>query len=285
MFVVTGATGNTGSVVAAKLLDAGKDVTLVVRSAKKAEPWKSRGARILEADFHDAKALARAFRGASAAYLMLPPSFEAADRAAMAGAFAEAAEQTHLPHAVFLSSFGAQHQAGTGPILALGAAEKILAGIPVLTALRASWYFENFLPGLPEARTAGVLSGFIAPGVAAPMIATRDIGAMAAELLLHPPAQSGIVEITGPEDYSMEDIAAVLSKVFDRPVRYQYAPPQAAVGIFQQIGMTEEAARQMAELFEAVNRGLTAAVGQPRRMGISAREFFSSHAANAAAAH
>lgn len=288
MFVVTGATGNTGSVVAATLLDAGQDVTVVTRSAKKAEPWKNRGARVVEADFSDVKSLAAAFRGASGAYLVLPPSFDAADymaeRAAMAANFAAAASDAHIHHAVFLSSFGAQHDSGTGPILALSKAEATLSAIPRLTALRASWFFENFLPSLPAAQSQGVLPGFIRPGVTVSMIATRDIGAMAAELLLQPPGESGVVEVTGPEDYTMEDVAGVLSDVIGRPVRYQFAPPAAAVGILQQMGMSESAARTMSELFEAVNSQRTTPVGQPRRMGISAREFFSSHAANAAAA-
>lgn len=287
MFVVIGATGNTGSVVAATLLDAGQDVTVVVRSAKKAEPWKDRGARVVEADFRNPKSLAAAFQGASGAYLMLPPSFDAldymAERAVMAANLAEAAADAHIDHAVFLSSFGAQHGSGTGPILSLAKAEKALSGIRRLTALRPSWFFENLLPGLHPAQTQGLLSGFVTPGVSVPMIATRDIGAMAAELLLQPPAESGVLEITGPEDYTMEDIAAVLSEVLGRAVTYQHAPPQAAVAIFRQMGMSDDAARVMAELFDAVNNGLTQAVGQPRRMGISAREFFSSHAANAAA--
>jgi uncharacterized protein YbjT (DUF2867 family) len=287
MFVVTGATGNTGSVVAATLLDAGKEVTVVVRSAKKADPWKARGARVVEADLRDTRVLASAFRGASGAYLMLPPAFDAVDyqaeRAAIAQAYAAAAAEAHLPHAVFLSSFGAQHASGTGAILTLRAAETALARIPVLTALRPSWFFENFLPALPAAQSEGVLNGFINPRVVVPMIATRDIGAVAAELLLHPPSQAGVVEITGPEDHTMEDIAAVLSEVFSRPVRYQAAPPEAAIGIFAHMGMTQDAARVMAELFDGVNKGLTAPVGTPRRMGISAREFFSTHAAKTAA--
>lgn len=288
MFVVTGATGNTGSVVAAALLDAGREVTVVVRDARKAEPWKARGARVVEADMRNPESLARAFQGASGAYLMLPPAFDAsdhlADRSAMAANLAHAAFSAQLGHAVFLSSFGAQHDSGTGPILSLGRAEKMLAAVPKLTSLRASWFFENLLANLAAVQSQGVLHGFIAPELRVSMIATRDIGAMAAELLLKPPARTGTIEITGPEDYTMEDIAAVLSEVFGRSVTYQFTPPEAASGVFQQLGMSPHAAGVMAELFDGVNKGLTAPEGEPRRMGISAREFFSSFAANAAAA-
>lgn len=288
MFVVTGATGNTGSVVAAALMDAGQEVTVVVRDAGKAEPWKARGARVIEADLRDAESLTPAFQGASGAYLMLPPAFDAADhlaeRTAMAANLAQAARMAGLEHAVFLSSFGAQHEAGTGPIVSMGRAEKTLAGLPKLTVLRPSWFFENFLPNLATARSQGVLPGFVSPGIRTFMIATRDIGAMAAELLLKPPAQSGVLEITGPEDYTMEDIAAVLSEVFGRTVTYQFAPPEVARSVLEQTGMSPHAAGLMAELFESVNRGLMQPESEPQRMGISAREFFASYAANAATA-
>lgn len=288
MFVVTGATGNTGSVVAAALLDAGQDVTVVVRDAKKAAPWKARGARVMQADLRDAESLNRAFQGASGAYLMLPPAFDAADhlaeRTAMAANLAKAAANAQVGHAVFLSSFGAQHDSGTGPIVSVGRAEKILASLPKLTVLRPSWFFENFLPNLDTVRGQGVLPGFISPGTRVFMIAARDIGAMAAELLLKPPAQSGVIEITGPEDYTLEEIAGVLSQVFGRTVTYQFAPPESASGMLQQLGMSRHAAGVMAELLDAVNQGLLSPQGEPRRMAISAREFFSSYAANAAAA-
>lgn len=289
MFVVTGATGNTGSVVAATLLDAGKDVTVVVRSAAKAQPWRARGANVVEADIADAAALTQAFVGASGAYLMLPSSGDSDDflgaRAAVANAYTEAAVATGLPHAVLLSSFGAQHSSGTGPVRALHAAEKKLSAIPKLTVLRACWFLENFLHDVPAARSEGVLREFLSPGQAIPMIATRDIGAAAAELLLHPPESSSVVEIAGPEDYTPEDIVAVLGEVLGRTVRYEALPPRAAVELFVQFGATEDTARLYAELFEGVNAGRLNPLGSPRRMAISPREFFSSQAINAAAAH
>ena len=50
MFVVTGATGNTGSVVADTLLQLGKPVKVVVRDHAKGEAWKAKGAQVAIAE-------------------------------------------------------------------------------------------------------------------------------------------------------------------------------------------------------------------------------------------
>ena len=71
MFVVTGATGNTGGVAAQTLLDAGRKVRVVARDAAKGEAWRKRGAEVAIADFADEAALGRAFAGAEGVYLVL----------------------------------------------------------------------------------------------------------------------------------------------------------------------------------------------------------------------
>ncbi len=286
MFIVTGATGNTGSVVAASLLDAGKPVTLIVRSAAKAEPWKARGAKVVETALTDVAGLTEVFRGASGAYLILPPSPESldylADREEIAKAYAEAAKQSGLPHAVLLSSLGAERETGTGPVRALHTAEQLLASMPKLTILRAAYFLDNLLAGLPAARSEGILREFLTPGVELPMIATRDIGAAAAELLLHPPKQSSVIELAGPKDYTPDAIASVLAEVLNRKVTYEALPIEAAPAIFQQFGASEPAAQLFAEMYGAINSGLYRATTNPRRMAISAREFFASHMRHAA---
>ena len=49
-YVIAGVSGNTGSVAAAALLDAGAKVRVVVRDAAKGAPWKARGAEVAVAD-------------------------------------------------------------------------------------------------------------------------------------------------------------------------------------------------------------------------------------------
>ena len=124
MYVVTGATGHTGSVVAEKLLSNKQQVRVVGRDAKRLERFTSQGAEGFVADMTDAAALTKAFTGADAAYLLIPPNLSAPDVAAyqrqVTEALASAVERSGVRYAVVLSSFGAEQTQGTGPVLVKG---------------------------------------------------------------------------------------------------------------------------------------------------------------------
>src|SRR3954469_8840490 len=79
MFVISGASGHTGSVVASTLLARGAKVRVIVRDAKKGEAWKGKGAEVALASLDDAKALAEALRGADGVYALVPPDFVSDD--------------------------------------------------------------------------------------------------------------------------------------------------------------------------------------------------------------
>jgi uncharacterized protein YbjT (DUF2867 family) len=79
MYVILGATGNTGSVAARKLLDSGKKVRVVGRDSKKLAPFASRGADAFATDVLDTDALSRAFAGAEGVYVLLPPAMSLPD--------------------------------------------------------------------------------------------------------------------------------------------------------------------------------------------------------------
>src|SRR5260370_37285929 len=73
MYVVMGATGNTGSVAAKTLLERGEKVRAVGRDTHKLAPLGQLGAEVVTADALDVAAMAKAFEGAAAAYGVLPP--------------------------------------------------------------------------------------------------------------------------------------------------------------------------------------------------------------------
>ena len=79
MFVIAGASGHTGSVVASTLLAQGKKVRVIVRDEKKGAAWKQKGAEVAIADLDDAKALTRALEGAEGVWALVPPSYGADD--------------------------------------------------------------------------------------------------------------------------------------------------------------------------------------------------------------
>jgi nucleoside-diphosphate-sugar epimerase len=79
MFVITGASGNTGSVVATELLDAGRKVRLLARDPARVKALADRGAEVVAGDVFDEATFARAAAGAEGLYLLSPPDARATD--------------------------------------------------------------------------------------------------------------------------------------------------------------------------------------------------------------
>ncbi len=121
MYVVFGATGQTGSAVADTLLEKNLPVRVVLRSDKAADAWRERGADVAFADLTDASAMTEALNGAIGVYAMNPPAYNVTDMCAVAKDigehYVEAIKKSSVRKAVLLSSVGSQHAAGTGNIL------------------------------------------------------------------------------------------------------------------------------------------------------------------------
>ena len=273
MYVVAGVTGHTGGAVAEALLAQGEKVRVVVRDAQKGEPWKWRGAELAIASLGDAVEVARALAGAKGAYLLVPPRYDAEDPLAanrpVINALAEAVRKSGVPHVVLLSSLGAELVYGTGPIKSLHYAERTLgAATRNITFLRAAYFFENFAPVL-QAAQGGVLPTFLVPDRRIPMVATADIGRVAAELLFEPAAGTRVVELSAIRDWSPSDVADELSTLLGRTISVQPGPLEGVVPTFTGMGMPRGAAELFREMFAALNDGTVRRQGRPalRRLG------------------
>jgi uncharacterized protein YbjT (DUF2867 family) len=260
MFVVLGATGHTGSVVAETLLARKQPVRVVVRSADKGASWKAKGAEVAIASLDDVPALTKAFQGAVGLYLLVPPNYGAtawlaAQRQRMDQA-AEAVKTSGISHVVFLSSIGGQIPEGTGPIRAARYGEQKLATVAQnLTILRPCYFMENWAPGIGMARGQGVLLTFIAPEGKIPMISTKDIGRVGAEYLITGGKGKQIVELAGPEEYSPGQAAATLSQILGKAVSAQLAPLSTVVPTFTSFGFSDEAAKLFEEMYTSFSKG------------------------------
>jgi len=188
MFVVIGATGNTGSAVVETLLSKGQPVRVVARSAEKGAGWKARGAEVVVASLDDVSSLTTALEGAKGVYLLVPPNYgtEAwlSDQRARMDRAATAVQMSGVPHVVFLSSVGGHMTGGTGPIRAASYGEHALGCTAKrLTLLRPSYFMENWAPVIGAAKADGILPTFLAPEVKIAMTSTKDIGRVGAEHL------------------------------------------------------------------------------------------------------
>jgi uncharacterized protein YbjT (DUF2867 family) len=263
MYVVIGATGHTGSEVSEKRLGKGEKVRVVGRDGRKREAFKQRGAEEFVGDVTDAGAMMRAFAGAEAAYVMIPPNMTSPnvrafqDRAS--DALAAAMEKNGVKHAVVLSSEGADKADKTGPVVGLHSLEQKLGAIGSLNALflRAGWFMENILPQVGVIQALGNLGGPLRADLALPMIATRDIGAAAAEALAKREFQGKQRrELLGARDVTYTQVAKIIGAAIGKPdLKYQQVPAAQLKPALTQMGMSPNMADLLLEMSEALNSG------------------------------
>lgn len=230
MFAITGISGRVGGATARALLSGGHGVRAVVRDRAKAAIWRAHGAEVAVADFTDRAALQTAFEGVDGVFVMTPGNFDPApgfpEIRAIAGALRDALQAAAPPRIVCLSSIGAQHASGVGLLTQLFIFEREMRHLAMPRAiLRPAWFMENAIADIGLARIAGVMPSYLAPlDQAIPMVATADVGAVAADVLTHPWQGSRIIEIEGPRHYAPNDVAATLASLLQRPVRAEAVP-------------------------------------------------------------
>ena len=260
MFVVVGATGNTGSAVVETLLNRKQPVRIVVRSAEKAASWKAKGAEVAVASLEDVPSMAKALEGASGLYLLVPPNYGAtawlSEQRQRMDQATESVKASGVPHVVFLSSIGAHIAKGTGPIQAARYGEQALGAVAKhLTVLRPCYFMDNWAPGIGMAKGQGVLPTFIAPTAKVPMISTKDIGRVGAEQLMAGGKGRQVIELAGPEEYSPNDVAVALGQILGTSISAQHAPLSAVVPTFTSFGFSDEAAKLFEEMYASFSTG------------------------------
>ena len=263
MYVIMGATGNTGSIVARTLLGQKQNVRAIGRSADRLSPLTAEGAEAFVCDVSDAVALTKAFSGAKAVYAMIPPSMTSenyrADQDKVTGAIAEAVQQAGVEHVVALSSVGADKPQGTGPVAGLHHLEETLNQIPNLNVLhlRAAYFMENTLAQIGIIKMLGITAGPLNSDLVLPMIATRDIGRAAANALLaldFTGKQSR--ELLGERDLRYAETATIIGKAIGKPeLKYVQLPAEQLRGAFLQMGMSANVADLILEMSAALNSG------------------------------
>jgi NAD(P)H dehydrogenase (quinone) len=241
MYAITGITGKVGGTLARSLLAEGVPVRAVLRDATKAAEWRARGCEVALAEMDDAAQLTAAFRGAAGVFILPPSEFDPApgfpEAKRVIAAVTAALTQARPGKVVCLSTIGADAPLAnllTQRTLMEQSLEKI--GLPV-TFLRPGWFMENALWDVPSARDEGVLRSFLQPADKAfPMVATQDVGRLAAALLREDWIGTRVVELEGAVRVSPNDLARAFAAVLERPVRVETVPRESWEDIFRSQG-------------------------------------------------
>ncbi|MFI5018396.1 MAG: NmrA family NAD(P)-binding protein [Dongiales bacterium] len=258
MYAITGITGQVGGAVARNLLSAKCPVRAVLRDVGKAAPWAARGSDNALAAIDDAAALTAAFQGAEGVVLLLPSSFDPApgfpEVRRIVTAVRSALEAARPAKLVCLSTIGAQ-VAQPNLLNQLGIMEQMLETLPMPVAfLRAAWFMENAAWDVTPARETGVIPSFLQPlDKPVPMVATADIGRLAAALLQETWSGQRIVELEGPRRVTPNDIARGFSGILGRPVRMEAVPRETWGALFTAQGMKDPIPR--IQMLDGFNEG------------------------------
>ena len=257
MFAVTGITGNVGGEVARNLLAAGQPVRAVVREIGKGETWTKLGCDLVEADINDASALTTAFRGVDGVFVLVPPNFDPSpdfrEARAIAATLRSAIEAARPGRVVYLSTIGAQ-ATQSNLLTQHSIIEQALgeSSIPI-SFLRPGWFMENSIWDVAPARN-GMISSFLQPlNKPVPMVATADIGRVAAQLIQTTWNGRSVVELEGPHRVTPKEIAATFADLLGRPVKTEAVPRETWESLFKSQGMKNPLPR--IQMLDGFNEG------------------------------
>ncbi len=227
---VTGATGNVGHEIVERLLARGKKVIALARTPEKLAALAAKGAETRSASLEDAASMKDALRDATAVFAMIPPNRSNHDQDGFARQIAEnvtsAIRGTGVTHAVTMSSCGVDLGIEANHRIF----EEVFDAAPNLARahLRPGLFMDYFLRQIELIKTEGRNRGYFSTTLPISMVASKDIGAVAAELLGQLDWKGHNARyVLGPKDLTMVEATHILGASVGIPdlqyVRYSEA--------------------------------------------------------------
>jgi uncharacterized protein YbjT (DUF2867 family) len=285
-FAVMGATGHIGHTVAEELLKRGHIVRSIGRNIEKLHQLELKKSHLVISEFDDLQLLTEAFKDTYAVFSFLPPSLQEKNYTAyqdrISETIAKAIADSGVQRVVNLSSIGAELPKGTGIITCLHRQEQRLNQIKNLTTLihlRPTYFMENLTHFIPSILNQKIIESALEGNLPIPMIATRDIGWRAAELMDSTADHSdNIFDMEGPKNVTMNQVAELLSTYLEMPtLRYKMASNADVKKAILAAGMmSNEAVDLYIEMNQAFNSGLikpTTEITQDHKGGTRVEEF------------
>jgi NAD(P)H dehydrogenase (quinone) len=262
MFAILGASGKVGYSTVSRLRALGAPVRVILRDETKAEIFRALGCEVAFADIQDTEALSRAFADSDAVQIILPPPLMAEDAVGemrrSIDTLASALDHAHPKRVLAISDYGAHVGDWIGMPSVFRIFEERLRRLDMHKVfLRSAEHMEGWGRLVPTALASGILPSFHHPVEKTfPMITARELGLIAADLLLAPIVGTGIkiVHGEGPHRYSADDVAAALSQISGQTIIAQAVPR----GQWEEIlGRTLSASttKLLVDLYDAHKRG------------------------------
>lgn len=260
MFTIIGITGRVGGSTAETLLAAGKKVRGIVRDKARAAYWAKQGVELLYGNLDDIATLTEACRGSEGVFVMVPPYFAPApgypETRSIVANIRSALVAAKPKKVVCLSSVGAQRQHGLGLITQSQILEQEMRALPFPSAaIRAAWFLENYQWDVQSAQERGEIDMYLTPDRNISMVATRDIGELAARTLQQEWNGNRVLELEGPEKFSPAAAVVALARLLGHPVTGHLLPRSEWHRLFVQQGTAEDRTAPRIEMLDGFNSG------------------------------
>ncbi len=250
--LVTGATGNNGSMMMQTLLAMEADVRALVRHESKAQSLREAGVEVVIGDYLKPDTFEAALEGVDKVFLVTPLS---PDSAKMASNVIAAARRAGKPHIVRLAEKAPEPVSAirSGRLHLETNAELEASGLPY-TSLQPGFYMQNTMLAAQSVASDGMV---YLPFEEAKlvMIDMRDVIETAAHVLTTKGHESQTYVLTGPALLSFHDVACGLSKALGKEVKYVNVPPEAARAALIGMGLSEWVADAYGKYFENYRKG------------------------------
>ncbi|MGL5807032.1 MAG: NAD(P)H-binding protein [Xenococcaceae cyanobacterium] len=256
--VIAAASGNIGRRTAEKVVRAGVETILLTRQPEKLADLAALGATVKPISSDDLIGLLEVTQDAEALFWLTPPKLDAPSlrdwyiQTAMAGA--KAVRENNIKRVVNISSLGAGAATDLGTVTFVGTVESIFnQTFSNVLHLRPGYFMENFLEQVKFIEQDNAVYFPYARDHDLPWISTDDIGDEAAKYLLDD-RWSGqwTRNLVGPENLTVPQTTAILSRVLNRSIEYVRVTVESLQQQLALTGATPDVQRELGNLFYAL---------------------------------
>lgn len=219
--IITGSLGNISKPLTSALVQQGHAITVISSKPEKQKEIEALGAAAAIGSLEDVKFLTATFDGADAVYCMTPPNYAEVDMVTyyrrVAANYIQAIQQSAVKRVIYLSSYGAHLEKGTGIILGSHKAEAMFNELNAvdITHMRPAYFYYNFNGFLSMIKKTGMMMANYGAEDKIVMVSPEDIAVAVAEEIVRPGIST--IRYVASDEMSGNEIAAVLGAAIGKP--------------------------------------------------------------------
>lgn len=251
--LVTGASGHLGRMVLEELKRKGaKNVIATSRDVSKIKEFEKMGFELRQADFSDKSSLIQGFKGAKR--MLLISTDVIGHRVELHKNAINAARELGIKHIVYTSWPNPETSKAVVAKEHLETEKLIMESGMSYTILRNFSYAENLIPSLKHALESGEFIGAAGDGKVA-YITKHDCALACVSALLKDDFENTILDLTGAQTYSYQDVAEMVSALKNKEITYKDLPKKEYESALEKSGFDNHMARTISSFDEAYKAG------------------------------